>query len=1117
MKRIAILVAVAALLNACGGGSDQAESQATVSNQSMAGTSAAGPAVSVNPNRVATPPSIVINRTTSGVTAAAGGGLVRSAPSVDRAQRIELRNLPGSIASQKLAQLVTVDGLSRSVLDRSLLDASGATRVIVRLSADSAASALVKGADTAQSKWSAQAQQDAFLSSARSLDPNARVVARVQVVLNAVFIEVDAAALPALARDPRVVRIAPVGHYQKDLSTTVPYIGATAVQAKGVDGRGIKVAVLDSGIDYLHAALGGSGNPADFAANNPQIIEPGTFPTAKVVGGYDFTGPTWPNTPEAPDPDPLDAGVARGHGTHVAHIIAGKGGVAPGASLYAIKVCSSVSSACSGMALIQGMDFAADPNGDGKLNDRVDIINMSLGSSYGQPFDDDLSAAVDNATAIGILTVASAGNSSDKPYANGTPAAAKTALSVAQTAVPTGFLPLMQITAPAAIVGSHPAVFQPWSAPLTAVIEAPLQYGNGAGGNLNGCAAFPAGSLTGKIVLVDRGACNFTLKISNVGVAGGLVGIIGLIAPGDPFEGSDGGDRPITIPGFMVSQAVANRLRSGLPNTVVKFDPNVGIPLAGSIVGSSSRGPQHEDTTLIKPEIGAPGASVSAIAGSGTGMGPFGGTSGAAPMVAGSAALVLQAYGGTKATAKGTPPGNAIGHGLSPLEVKALLMNTGEINIVNNPLTGALAPITRIGGGEVRVDRALTAPIAAWDKDVAAGALSFGFVDVADGTVSVTKTVQIRNLDNKAHTYTVTPTFRFDNDVANGAVTMTAPPTVSVKPGKGTLTSFDVTLTINGSLLRGNFMNSGSSGADPATLTTNEYDGYLVLDDGKQKIRLAWHVLPRKDARVQPSTAALVPGAFPQVIGLNNTGVGSAQNDAYALLALSSNLPQGGLGAQSPTPDIRAVGINTFPVPAGFCSASASFIWAFAVNTWERQQHLLPVSHQVYLDTNRDGVDDYVVLNRDASGLGTITDGRQLSWVLNLTTGAASAFFFAEHSTNTGNTVLLICGEQIGMNAVDLLTTQVNMAVVAQDFYYGGPGDIVTGLTVTPLGERFFGAPSDVAGNSSNPAGLEVYDFGAFPGNSPERGLMLITNGDRGAGNRGGATQPTEALLFLSP
>jgi len=59
--------------------------------------------------------------------------------------------------------------------------------------------------------------------------------------------------------------------------------------------------------------------------------------------------------------------------------------------------------------------------------------------------------------------------------------------------------------------------------------------------------------------------------------------------------------------------------------------------------------------------------------------------------------------------------------------------------------------------------------------------------------------------------------------------------------------------------------------------------------------------------------------------------------------------------------------------------------------------------------------------------------------------------------------------------------------------------------------------PSDAAGETSNTAGFAVYDFGAFPGNSPGLGLMLITNGDRGAGARGGATKDTEALLFLAP
>jgi len=113
----------------------------------------------------------------------------------------------------------------------------------------------------------------------------------------------------------------------------------------------------------------------------------------------------------------------------------------------------------------------------------------------------------------------------------------------------------MEVTAPAGIAGLYDSVYQPWSAPLVAPTYAPLRYADGAGGNLNGCAAFAAGSLTGLIVLVDRGACNFTLKIKNIGDAGGLIGIIGLVAPGDPFPGGDGDDAPITIPGYMISQA----------------------------------------------------------------------------------------------------------------------------------------------------------------------------------------------------------------------------------------------------------------------------------------------------------------------------------------------------------------------------------------------------------------------------------------------------------------------------------------------------------------------------------------------------------------------------------
>ena len=986
------------------------------------------------------------------------------------------------------------------VLEPSLWTATGPQRVIVHLSTPSLAEANTNNPN--RHLRDIARQQDKFIRMAER--EGATVLAQVNKVLNAVFLEVDASALADIAGDSAVTRVSPVGDYQLDLSETVPYIGGAAVQAEGIDGSGVAVAVLDSGIDYTHANLGGGGTLADYAAAyDDPINRDGLFPTAKVVEGYDFVGegwfssdPTSGSPPLAPDPDPIDF---EGHGTHVADIIGGLGGVAPGVDLYAVKVCSAVGSACSGIALIQGMDFAVDPNGDGKIKDAVDIINMSLGSTYGQPFDDDLSLAVENATALGVLTVASAGNSADKPYITGTPSATPSALSVAQTQVPSAGLQLISIGA-----DDYPAVFQPWSVVPSGTISGALQYGDGAGGNLNGCAPFAPGSLTGLVVLVDRGACNFTLKISNISQAGGAVGIIGLVAPGAPFSGGDGGDRPIDIPGYMISQADSNTLKA-LVGSTATVDPANQLPLIGQMVGSSSRGPSNF-YQQIKPEIGAPGASVSAIAGSGNGTGPFGGTSGAAPMVAGSAALLLDGFGTNQ---KSNGGGNANGLALSPAETKALLMNNAETNIDIDPFSG-LAEITRIGGGEVRVNRAMEAPAAAWDANAPQAALSFGMHEV-DGVTTLTRTVQVHNYSNEWQTYTITPTFRYAGD-ATGAVVPSAPESVTVRPGLGRDAFFDISLTIDGSLLPGNFMNSGSEGANGAALTANEFDGYLVLenDDG-HVINIPWQVLPRKAANVVPSQTDGIAGGA--VIGLDNQGAGIAQIDAYALLATSPEIPEGPQGGQSPTPDIAAVGINTIPVPAGFCSANESFIWTFAIQTHEPQTHLIPVSHQISLDIDRDGVDDYVVLNRDLSGPTTISDGRQLSWALDVATGSLSAFFFAEHATNTGVTVLYVCGEQVGLTGTDMLATNVDMSVFAQDFYFGGPGDAVDGLTVTPLGEQYVGLPSgDIAGFDTG--SVDILDFGLFPGNTPEEGLMLVTIGDRGAGNRGGATDATEVLIF---
>jgi minor extracellular serine protease Vpr len=1036
------------------------------------------------------------------------------------------RPLPDHIAALRMNAPVAIE--IASSFDGNAANVEGPLRVIVQLRTPSLAeSGLAEGTTQQEYVEKLKAEQREFLQRL----PDVPVLGQTQRVLNAVFLDVDEVALHQVAQDSRVKRIAPVGDYELDLSETVPYIGASAVQNLGFDGSGISVAVLDSGVDYYHANMFGSGDPADYAADDPTIVEPGTFPTDKVVGGFDFVGSQWFSSfagpPEMPDPDPLDDGPGAGHGTHVADIVGGRDGVAPGVDIYALKVCSSISTACSGIAQILALEFAVDPDADGKTSDHVDIVNMSLGLAYGQPFDDDVTLAVDHATALGVLTVASAGNSGDKPYVVGAPAAADTALSVAQTHVPSARLQLMQVLEPAATAGFYPAVFQPWSAPLTIVIEAPLVFG-GDFGSSNACSVgadpnsenpadspYPPGTFSGKMVLVDRGECNFSTKIRNIEVGGGSIGVIGLVAPGDPFVGGFGGTSVPGIPGYMISQADSNALKSQLPDPGVtaRFDPSVVIPQVMSIVGSSSRGPENYGN-MIKPEIGAPGASVSAIAGSGTGTGSFGGTSGAAPMVSGSAALLLEGFR-TNQISQGH--GTALGLGLEPHEVKALLMNTAETDIVNDVILGDLAPISRIGGGEVRVDQANSAKVAAWDAQTSQGALSFGFVDVADDVLTLTRTVQIHNFSQQRRTYTITPTFRFADDVASGAVSVSTPGQVVVQPGFGRDTFFDVTLTVDGTKLRGNFMNSGSRGADGTSLSINEYDGYLVLDDGQQILQLPWHILPRKAARVVPERTTLDFSQMPfDVIGLDNTGVGTAQNGAYSLLAVSPNQPRGGRGEQMPMPDIHGVGVRTFTVPAGFCSAEPSFVWSFAVNTWERQTHVLPVSHEVWLDTDQNGEPDFVVLNRDFSFSG-ISDGRQLSWAVDLATGIARAFFFAEHATNTGNTVLTVCGEQVGLTGTDIWSTNVDSFVATRDIYFGGPGDIVTGLTITPLGERYVGLTNDVPANTADPAGLVVLDFGPFPGNSPELGVMMLTNGDRGSGARGGATMDTEALFIGAP
>lgn len=972
-------------------------------------------------------------------------------------------------------------------LDPALRDASGKQLVSIQLSEDPVAVLAATGSTTAEQDAQqdrVERQQKDILGLLDEKVGSVGQIASVSTALNAVMVEVDAAVLADLADDERVLSIARVMDYEMALNETVPHIGADVVQNAGFDGDGIKVAVLDSGIDYTHTKLGGPGTLEAYeAAYGADADDPrntqrdGLFPTDKVVEGFDFIGEAWaggdPPSVLNPNPDPIDF---EGHGTHVADIIGGLNGVAPGVDLYAGKVCASYDSACSGVALMQAMDWVLDPHGTGNP-DPVDIVNMSLGAPYGQHFDNQLSQAVENVSNLGVLVVAASGNSSDKPFVTGTPAAAPSVLAVAQTHVPSDILPVMEVVSPDSIAGDYGAIFQPWSTPLEDVVEGPLQYADGAGGNLLGCEPFEPGSLEGKIVLVDRGVCNFSLKISHISQAGGLAGIIGLVTPEAPFTGADGGDRPIDIPGFMIGPDENAMLKNSVNDgVVIRFDPGRGAPLVNHVVGSSSRGPSML-ANIVKPEIAAPGASISAIAGTGAEEGPFGGTSGAAPMVAGSAALLMQAH----------PERDA-------MQIKSVLMNTAETEIQNAPdlLGGGLAPIARIGGGEVRVDQALNAGAMAWVPEQRSSALSFGFHEITDRRVTMTETVEVTNVSDRRVTYTIASSFRFEDDAANGAVKVTAPRRVSVAAGSSR--NVRVQVEIDGTKLRDWELNSGGLGADGDAITTMEYDGYLSFTEAGQPqndIHVPWHVLPRKAGDVRDF--GLRDGAR-----LINTGVGDTLVETYSLIASSDRLEPGGPGEESPTPDFRHIGVATFPVPAGFCSEDESFVMTFAVNTWERQTHAnAPASFEFWLDTDQDGEDDYVVLTRDVSFSG-LSDGRNATFVFNLATSEAEAFFLTDHDTNSANTVLPFCGEQIGMNAADA-GDPMDVTAFATDFYFGGPGDEVGDMTIAPFGERFVGVFGDGSvGSTTVPgrskASLEAVETGSDT-NTTETGLLLLYRG----------------------
>lgn len=1016
--RYGLMAAAAALLAACGGGSDPDASS------SREAPSARGAAVD--------------NTRLQSLAIAGGGRQGALDPRLARARG-------------PVKVWVSLDGVSVASYKATQLEAQGEDMQLRGRGADSLARLQSPAEQAMKGKVRAhrdtlRGRQDEVMGQLRGM--GARELGRVQIAHNAVAVAVDAASLEAIAKLPGVVKVRPVVDYQMDLSETVPYVGASLVQASGRTGAGVKVAVLDSGIDYTHKNLGGAGTAAAYEAaygaapgDARQTTRDGLFPTAKVVAGYDFVGEDWPNSAEAPDEDPIDY---EGHGTHVADIIAGNSldgthkGMAPGALLYAVKVCSAVATSCSGVALLQAMDYALDPNGDGDTSDAVDVINMSLGSAYGQ-IEDDLTLAAANAVKLGVVVVVSAGNSANKPYVVGSPSTAVGVISVAQTQTPSATAVPLVVNAPVSIAGVY--------ANTQTLDFAPV--GGGVTGNVafygRGC---PAGSVpgtpnadpvlndvAGKIALIDRGACSVSLKIDRAVKAGATGVLIGLVAPGDAVAFSYGGGDSFA-PSLVIQQSLSARIKARLTAAEVvnvSISNAAALPLVGSMASSSSRGPAMS-TQHIKPEIGAPGASVSAEVGTGTGQTAFGGTSGAAPMVSGAAALLIESY-----------PKR------SPEKIKAMLMNSAETVVYTNPalLPGQLAPITRIGAGELRVDRAIGYDTIAWNRKSKSAALSFGALEVAKKT-TVQQVLRVENLSDVDKSFTITPSFRFADDEASAAVQVKAPGQVRVRARSHE--DIEVKLVIDPAGLPDWTMNGGPQGGNGDAFNGPEYDGYLTLTNGPEKLSVPWHVLPRKAA---DNVARLQERRGQFSLNFDNKGGAAGEFDLFSLIGVSKKIPN----SQLPQPgdnfaviDMRAVGVRYL--------AAADFgvdYLEFAISTQSRRAHPnYPAEFDIYIDVDADGDDDYVIYNGEAGGFGAT--GQNVVNVVNLKTGAGGAILYSDADLNSGNIIMTV-----PMNVPGLVSiapgTRLGISAYAYDNYFSGAAtDAIEAMRFTPGNARYTAA-----------------------------------------------------------
>ena len=547
---------------------------------------------------------------------------------------------------------------------------------------------------------------------------NGKVLSSLDSLMNALIVKIADTDASALSSLPGVKQVYPVHRYKMNLDHALPihHVPEAWARIGGKDkaGAGVKIAILDTGVSPNHAAF-----------QDPTLQPPAGFPQASKPDNLAFTNNkiivarSYEDIYQETDPD--DAQDRNGHGTETAMCAAGVTntgpyatitGVAPKAWIGGYKIVPGNSGNADGDVILKAMDDA--------LADGMDVINLSFGSPFEFPDAPDYVPAVatDRLHQFGVVMVVSAGNSGPTLNTIGDFASQASVIGVGAVQSDRAF------NGSVSIAGATPVqAFSsdgPVPGPITSTVFDVSSFD--PTGLLCG-APLPAGSATGQIALIMRGACTFEQKVTNA-TAGGAIAVVVYNSPTGVLGHISIG--AATLPTVLLANSDGLSLQQAVaanPSTTVTviFD-GVAFPEDPRVLASfTSRGPNYDYT--VKPDLVAVGTDVYMATQS---LDPTGelysangyivaqGTSFSSPLTAGSVAVL-----------RGARPGLTVDN------YRSLIINSAT------PLTrpdGQIERVQQAGVGVLNLDAALQSTISAYPTSLTyfVGGGSLGGADTGD-------------------------------------------------------------------------------------------------------------------------------------------------------------------------------------------------------------------------------------------------------------------------------------------------------------------------------------------------------------------------------------------------